>query len=115
MTTAFIGILDNAGYNYVEVSHNATPDKAYPLLVKNYTNTQSILALLNQHKSTNKFEPLSNRLLNEQMRYAIKQFVLNLKQPPKYAYVFNTRINKWYCFDVENRGFTSFSKLNCYL
>lgn len=115
MTTAFIGILDNAGYNYVEVSHNADPNNAYPLLVKNYNNVPAILALLNQHKPTNKFKPLANRLLNEQMRYAIKQFVLGLEQTPDYAYVFNTRINKWYCFDTKNRGFTSFSKLNCYL
>lgn len=115
MTTAFIGILDNAGYNYVEINHNTSPSQAYPLLVNNYNNTQTILALLAQHKPTNKFKPLANRLLNEQMRYAIKQFVLGLENPPKYAYVFNTRINKWYCFDTTNKGFTSFSKLNCYL
>jgi hypothetical protein len=108
---AYIGILDNLGFNYIEVYQNTLPSIAYPILKNQYQTIPQILHLFQQHQSTNKLEPMADRQLNHHMRYSIKNFVLSQKEPPAYVYVYNTRVSKWYCFDTENRGFTSFSKL----
>ena len=105
MSTAYIGILDQTGYNYALVTENTTPDKAYPILNTHYNNLSKIYELL----------AMKDRLLNNEMRYSIKYFIANQKDKPNYAYVFNTKTQKWYCFDSEKNGFVSFTKLLKYV
>lgn len=115
MSTAYIGILDQTGYNYALVTENATPDKAYPILNNHYNNLSKIYELLATYKTSAQFKHMKDRLLNNEMRYSIKYFIANQKDKPDYAYVFNTKTQKWYCFDSNKNGFVSFTKLLKYV
>lgn len=80
MSTAYIGILDQTGYNYALVTENATPDKAYPILNNHYNNLSKIYELLTTYKTSAQFKPMKDRLLNNEMRYSIKYFIANQKK-----------------------------------
>ena len=100
-----IGFVTNASVTYTR-----NLNLNYAALTNQYNSYSRTLDLLSEHSTTR--APFNGRLTVDNMRYQLKHLFLDLEDVPPYAYIFNTKTNKWYVWEAETRGWIAFTKLN---
>ena len=115
MANAYIGILETDNtFNYVKITENSEPYKAYPLLNTHYRSYTQAIDLVNYYQPIETVTLKSNKISD--MRYDIKHklAIICYHSSISYIYVYHKRMEQWYCYDLNNNGWISLTKLKTY-